>query len=238
MLELDVSMNNFRKAKTMMLPMLGLEAAATAVKESFEVVVDQNQSIGFDSLYSWQFFSAVVLALDSACFFLSAMSRAKTYFCRLSYLLAYRILARRVNIHELILSTDASLWSFWVQQKESVPPPRSRMKALRLLRDLDWQLNPDSAFLPTFRGLTPGRGRRTGFCFRRTKANKGAPLYERKATSKLDETARSESTNQGVHLRSKYRRTAERAWLFFIGAIDRTTPITALNGAAIAGGVL
>jgi hypothetical protein len=75
--------------------------------------------------------------------------------------------------------------------------------------------------------------------FARRIAPKGASLYDRKTTSSLDDTARSESCNQGVYLLSRFRRAlAGRTWLFVFRSTNRTTRSHATLSAAFAAGGL
>lgn len=135
--------------------------------------------------------------------------------------------------------TNPSLWNLWGQQEESVPSPCLRVNAIGVRRDIDGQLKPSPAVIRTTGGqLLRGDSGGTSFCSPRTKAKKGAPLNDRKVTSSLDETARSESTDQGVHLFSGFRRSAERPWLFAARATDRTYGCAALSCAVAAGGLL
>ncbi len=123
-------------------------------------------------------------------------------------------------------------------QPSSATAPGSVGNVAVFRRGLDGQ--KDIAVIDTTGELPPpcDDHRNVQLCCPRAKA-KGGPLYDRKATSSLDETARSECTNQGVYLKSRLRRAAERTWLFVARAIDgKISDCAALNDAVDVGGLL
>jgi hypothetical protein len=132
------------------------------------------------------------------------------------------------------MSTTSFRRVFWGEQRDFAPPPSLSQNAKHVLKGNDGRLNTASATACTVRKPTTAAISRRGFCLTPRIKAKGASLYDRKTTSSLDETARSECTNEGVHLWCRFRRVVDS-----IREINRRMHYSAVvNGAAAARGLL